>query len=903
MDADRWHRVHQVLDAALTRQPDEWAALLEETCGDDPELRQEVEALLARVDTAQRFLESPPAALAAALMAEEAEVSASHVGRRIGAYRLVKEIGRGGMARVFLAERADGQFEHQVALKLLRPGLDAEIDRERFRAERQILATLNHPNIARLLDGGVTDDSQPYLVLELVEGLPIDVFCNQSSLPLRERLELFLTVCKATQYAHGRLVVHRDLKPSNILVTADGSVKLLDFGLAKLLEPRAHAPLMTRTGQRWMTPEYAAPEQILGDPVTTLTDVYQLGMVLYQLLADRAPFAGRRAGIHQLEEAVLHEEPERPSSAAFRAGSDTWKSLRGDLDAIVLMAIRKEPERRYPSAEAMAGDITRFQDARPILARPNTLPYRLRNFMRRHRGGVVAATAVLLTLIGASVFSLQQMREAQKQRDAALLASHRADAQVEFQGALLSEVGDRPITMREVLDAARKVLELRSGDDPRLQTALLLQLAEAYSPLHDTRTRGDLLVRAESLAMSAAPDRLPEIRCLMADNLRLDGRYDEAWQMLDAAEGLRRRVAPDDPNIHVTCLAVLSYLASEAGSVRGRTREAVIAARRGLAIKDSLGETRDPTYLNLLSALAWGLQTEDRTREATAIQRRAISVMDSAGRQGSADYNVLRHNLGVTLFKLGETAEAERILHEVVQVAERMDPDGRVSWQPAIHYAEAALTKGDSRSALEHFDRVIAQAIRDTSLYWEGRGLFGAARAQIQLGRLAEARRAKVRLEQIISLHPQVKGTDDQVPDGRTLDGWLAMAEGDTAAAQASFMASLRANGYFEGERQQRLRPVVLLAGECALALGDPQESLKLARQALAIATIDSLSLHRSAAVGEALLLEARALQATGDRGGAREAARRALIALRSGAGAGHSRTREAQAVVAALGS
>ena len=902
MDADRWRRVQQVLDAALTRKPGEWPALLDETCSDDPELRQEVEALLARVDTAQRFLESPPAALAAALAAEEAAASAGHMGRRIGAYRLVEEIGRGGMARVFLAERADGQFEHRVALKLLRPGLDTEIDRERFRAERQILANLDHPNIARLLDGGVTDDGQPYLVLELVKGRPIDVFCNQAELSLRERLDLFLTVCEATRYAHGRLVVHRDLKPSNILVTEDGVVKLLDFGLAKLLEPRAPVPSMTRTGQRWMTPEYAAPEQIRGEPVTTLTDVYQLGMVLYRLLVGQAPFAGRRAGLHELEEAVLHEEPERPSSAAFRGGAVAWKSLRGDLDAIVLMAIRKEPERRYPSAEAMAADLRRFRDTRPILARPNTLPYRFRNFARRHRGGVVAGTAVVLTLIGASIFSLHQMREAQEQRDAALRASDRADAQVEFQGALLSEVGDRPITMREVLDSARKVLERRSGGDPRLQTALLLQLAEAYSTLHDTRSRENLLVRAESLALSAAPDRLPEVRCQMADNLRLDGRYDEAWRMLDAAEGLRRRVVPDDPDVEIACLAALSYLASEAGADRGRTAEGVTAARRALAIKDSLGQTRDLAYLNLLGALAWALHTEDRTRESATIFRRAIAVMDSAGRQGSADYMIQRHNLGVALWKLGEIAEAERILGEVVQAAERMDP-GRIPWQPAIHYAEAALTTGDSRSALEYFDRVVDQAVTDTSLYWEGRGLFGAARAQIQLGRLAEARRAKLRLEQIIAQHPQVKGTDDQVPDGQTLDGWLAMAEGDCAEARESFLASLRANGYFEGERQQRLRPVVLLAGECALALGDPQEALDLARQALEIAVMDSLSHGRSAAVGEALLLEARALQARGDVGAAGQAARRALAALQFGAGAGHARTREAQALVVALGS
>jgi serine/threonine-protein kinase len=317
MDSEYWRKVERVLDVALESDPSSWKSVLDDACGGDVALRAEAENLLSRYTSARSYLASPPVISAAALVAEAHEAAAGETveGRRIGAYRLVRQIGRGGMSRVYLAARADGAFEQQVALKVLRPGLDAEIDRNRFRAERQILATLDHPHIARLLDGGITDDGAPYLVLEHVDGQPIDAYCNEQSLDVAARLRLFVDVADATQHAHRRLVVHRDLKPSNIFVTRDGAVKLLDFGLAKLLEAdsRTDAPaLATHTANRWMTPEYAAPEQVRGESVTTLTDVYQLGAVLYQLLAGVPPFGHRLASVHELEERVLRHEPPRP---------------------------------------------------------------------------------------------------------------------------------------------------------------------------------------------------------------------------------------------------------------------------------------------------------------------------------------------------------------------------------------------------------------------------------------------------------------------------------------------------------------------------------------------------------------------------------------------------------------
>jgi tetratricopeptide (TPR) repeat protein len=494
------------------------------------------------------------------------------------------------------------------------------------------------------------------------------------------------------------------------------------------------------------------------------------------------------------------------------------------------------------------------------------------------------------------------MREAERQRDAAVLESRRADAQVAFQEVLLSEVGDRPVTMREILDAGRSVLERQSADDPSLRTSLLLQLADMYGSLHDTETRATLLGRAESLAVAgSAPELLPEVGCQTADNLRLEGRYEEAWRKLDESLDLLRATSPRDPQVEVACLLAHSHLASEAGSTGGRTEEAIPAARRGLAIRDSLGQTVDTTYAGLLSVLADGLQQAGEEREASGILRRAIALMDSVGRGGTIDRSILRHNLALSLVKIGEIDDAEAIFQEVLRIVQQADPSGWIAWQPLVHYAETALTQAHPDSALKYFQIIVTQAVRDTSLYWEGRGSFGTARALVQLGRLAEARRAKDRLEEIIALHPQVKRTDDQVPDGRTLDGWLALAEGDTAAAKSAFMASLRANGYFEGERRRQLRPVVLLVGECTLALGQEREALEWARQALAIAAVDSLAHARSAAVGEARLLEARALLESGDSNGARAAAHRAWSALRVGAGPQHPQTRAAETLVRSL--
>ena len=404
MDEPRLDHVIALFEQALSLPHEQRPEFVRQVSGDDPALRRELGSLLDADETAATYFDdlaervvSPAYAAAAGAPT----VSPRWEGRRVGAYRLVREIGRGGMSRVFLAERADGEFERQVAVKLLRPGFDSDIDVSRFRAERQILASLNHPNIARLLDGGVTDDALPYLVLEYIDGEPIDRYCQSRGLSTRQRLQHFLTIADAVEYAHRHSVVHRDIKPSNVLVTSDGTVKLLDFGVAKLLEQ--HAPgarPTTRTTHRWMTPDYAAPEQIRGKAITPRTDVYQLGAALYELLAGRTPFGHCGDTIHELERAILDQDPD-----------SLGRTLGGDLDAIVLKALRKNPDERYASAEEFADDVRRHLTGHPVHARRQTLGYRTRRFVYRNRFRLAAAAGIVTVLSTfATTASIEQAR-------------------------------------------------------------------------------------------------------------------------------------------------------------------------------------------------------------------------------------------------------------------------------------------------------------------------------------------------------------------------------------------------------------------------------------------------------------------------------------------------------------
>jgi serine/threonine-protein kinase len=715
-ESDRWQRLESILDAALDRDPSEWRAVLDETCGSDPELRGEVERLLGHLVSARGFLESPPAASAAALIAEARASARNDEGRRVGAYRLLRQIGRGGMARIFLAERADGEFEHQAAIKLLRPGFDSAIDQDRFRAERQILAALNHAHIARLLDGGVTDDGLPYLVLEHVAGQPIDRFCEEHELTVRQRLELFLTVVDATQFAHRNLVVHRDLKPSNIFVTAEGEVKLLDFGLAKLLEPGLSREFRStsQTGHRWMTPDYAAPEQIRGESVTTLTDVYQLGAVLYELLTGAVPFAGHKKSLHELEHSVLHDEPALPSSRESQ--------LHGDLDAIVMKALRKEPDERYASAQELGDDIRRHLSGHPVLARRQTAGYRARRFMRRHRLGFAAALAILILLSAYAVTVTVQRERVRSALAEAKLGALRAEQVTDFLLGLF-EASDRgqafadSVTARELLNRgiarageltgqpelhaqmldaigriamqlddntqAKVVLEqalsLRRGvlGDNHLDVAMTRSnLADALFDLRDLN--GSIALRRETLAIlrRTLGDKDPhtlKTLYMLATTLHTAGDYDAANPLLDE---WMAAVSTLPPEFSAERGEQLLFMGVNLG-YRGDLDRGVQVLREALAVQRAVYGERHVNTALALREIGGFLRTQGKLAEAEPLQRQAVDLMRSAYPNGHKDLTIALTFFGHTLARMSRFDEAEAVYREAIAVQRRVYGDDR----------------------------------------------------------------------------------------------------------------------------------------------------------------------------------------------------------------------------------
>jgi len=444
--SEAWHRIEEVFVAALEHESFERDKFLDEACANDEPLRAEVDSLLASHEQAGGFIEAPAVAFVHELLTdeltgsdEEAAVAPSLSGQRVGNYAIERELGRGGMGTVYLAHRADDQYKKLVAIKIVRRGMDTNDIVRRFRNERQILASLEHPNIARLLDGGTTGDGVPYIVMEYVEGVTITNYCDEQRLKTTERLQMFRIVCAAVQHAHQNLVVHRDLKPSNMLITADGTPKLLDFGIAKLLSPELSDDTSehTLTELRILTPDYASPEQVRGETLTTTSDIYSLGVVLYELLTGHRPYHLINHAPHELARVIGEQQPAKPSTAAasveiLTRGDDTkpqtaitpeavsrardtqpdklHRLLSGDLDNVILMAMRKEPARRYSSVGQFSEDIRRHLDGLPVIARTDTFQYRSQKFIQRNKLGVAAATLVVLTLIGGIVATAGQAR-------------------------------------------------------------------------------------------------------------------------------------------------------------------------------------------------------------------------------------------------------------------------------------------------------------------------------------------------------------------------------------------------------------------------------------------------------------------------------------------------------------
>lgn len=627
MTPEAWQRVRNVLERAIELDPAERAPFLDQACADDRELRHEVESLMESFERAgDTFLEGR--AIDAAGVEVEPEPPAA-AGQRIGSYQVVEEIGHGGMGVIYRAVRADDQFRKEVAIKVVRGSLTDELSTQRFLAERQILANLDHPNIARLLDGG-TVDGRPYVVMEYVQGVPIDQYCDSGKLTVRARLELFRTVCSAVAYAHQHLVIHRDIKPANILVTSGGDPKLVDFGIAKIVDAdQSEAGDPTVTMVRLMTPEYASPEQMRGEPISTATDVYSLGVVLYGLLSGARPYRTTGRTANEMARAVLEQEPERPSAAVTRAissgsevvslarGTSTEKlrrRLQGDLDNIVLKAIRKEPKRRYVSVEQLSEDIHRYLTGRPVVARPDTFSYRSGKFIRRNKAGVIAAAMVLVALLGGIAATMRQ---------AAIARAERARAEQRFYdvrqlaNSLLFEVHDAIATLpgstpaRKILvDRALQYLD-KLAKEAKGDLSLQRELAAAYEKVGDVQggfrtsnlgdTAGFISSYRKALAIREAVYQAdPENLVAQRELLRTHGRLSDALlgagdpsgslEQLRALLPIAARLADRDPknlrDRRNLARALLDY--GWKSSTNGDWRAGLEQCRKGVAILEQM---------------------------------------------------------------------------------------------------------------------------------------------------------------------------------------------------------------------------------------------------------------------------------------------------------------------------
>jgi eukaryotic-like serine/threonine-protein kinase len=743
---DRWEEVDRLFAAAQERPPAEREGFLRASCGDDADLLRLVRSLLTEADVAASF-GGPGSALLRSVWSEPAAAPRDEAplrpGERVGRYRVTGELGRGGMAVVYAAERDDGVYQQQVALKVLRPGIDADLLVGRFVHERQILARLAHPRIARLLDGGATADGRPYLVMERVDGTPITHYADAHRLAIRERLRLLLGVADAVRYAHQRLIVHRDLKPSNILVDGTGEVRLLDFGVAKLLGDvdEAQGPL-TRAVGRAHTPEYASPEQVRGEPATTASDVYQLGLLLYELLTGQRPFAGR--GV-QLETAITDGRVTRPSDVTVDGESATEsdppqarpapadvarargttpaalrRALRGDLDTIALKALRTEPDERYSSVEALAEDIRSHLAGRPIAARVPSVPYRVRKFAQRNRWLPPVAAVLTLALAGYVTTLALHARTLELERNEARAHAERAD---ELRGFMIDLFGaadpfaapepgrNRDITVVEALDVGTQRARLQLADRPLLLADMLSAVGGVYANLDERDAAISTLEEAITTRVAAGAaesvqhlDDLHDLAGVIGVHVGADSAITLQRRRLELERRLHGTV---HPRVGAALLALSAHMVTS-----GRFDEALEQRIEAIRILRAAGPAAAGDLADALALTADTYTVFDRIDEAEAAAREAVEI----GRRvlGTDHPNTAWHtvHLAQLLTNRERYDEAIDIYRDVLPILERsLGPEHYITLRSTNNYA-VTLTAGGDHVGAERVYRELLETRR-----------------------------------------------------------------------------------------------------------------------------------------------------------------------------------------------
>jgi eukaryotic-like serine/threonine-protein kinase len=919
-NADRWARVHPLLDEALELASSERDAWLDGVAKDQPDIAAELRALLAaHADSDAAGFLAGKAALPAAWARHADELP----GLQLGSYTLERRLGQGGMGSVWLARRNDGRFSSNVAVKLLNL---SHIDRaggERFQREGRILAQLAHPNIARLIDAGVTGAGQPYLTLEYVEGETIDAWCDDGSLDIAARIRLFLDLIAAVAHSHANLIVHRDIKPLNVLVAGDGTVKLLDFGIAKLLEGdalAASATELTRDGGRALTPAYAAPEQLRGEAITTATDVYALGVLLYELLGGVHPAGSAPMSATQLERSVIEVEPPRMSDAASAADGAAERArrrattpdklrrlLRGDLDNIVAKAIKKEPAERYGTVEALADDLRRYLDHQPVVARPDTFTYRLGKFTRRYRGavatGVLTAAAIVAGLVGTTFEAHQAARQAaraeqaahqaQHQRDRALRELTYAEAVDELLGFLLQESSGKPFGASQLLDRGEGLVERQFAHDPALRARLLTRLATLYGEAMEANTERRLLTKAQAAAATVDdPGLRASIECDLAERDGDDGAFDRAMPIFDRTIA-RVQADPDhDPAVLAGCLSRRAGV----NNLRGDAAGTLADAKAALALMTPPRPGQRIDVANVRTTVADAQSMLGQEALGAAEYERALAELDAMGRGGTLNAVTLYNNLGVRYSRGGQWLRAADVYRRGLAVASGVERDG--SSPPLVtNYAKLLVELGRPEEAKRLFEQAMAAA--DAREHARSTGVIAlmAAPAWCATDDLAGCARllatARQHLQSTLPPRHPTRGTLAME------EGELALGRGDVALARSRLREAIAMFDTAVAFNPNRLRTMTLLA-RADLAAGDSRAALADAHDAVAAARASLAGFPTSAWLGDALLTLGSIQRSGADPGAADASLREALVNLQATVGADAPATRETARLLAA---
>lgn len=727
MTAERWEQVLEIFStivekeeanptSSLTRR-----VLIEQLCADDTELRTEVESLLGSYN--QEYLEQPVGTIDQVTRILDHQMMQ---GQEIGAYRIIRQLGDGGMGAVYLAERGDHQFNKRVALKVVKRGMDSEEIIRRFRSEQHILASFNHPNIAQLFDAGIAPDGRPYFVMEFVDdAAPIDRYCDQHQLTIRQRLELFCTVCAAVQYAHQNLVVHRDLKAANILVGRDSGIKLLDFGIAKVLNERDQNTwlVQTRFEARVLTPDNAAPEQIRGEAITTATDIYALGVLLYQLLSGHRPYQVSGLNVAQVEQIICHRDPDNPSSviavtteqnlptvgivqvtpdrvaeARSTRPERLIRDLRGDLDTIVLKAMQKDPSRRYATVSQFAEDIQRWLQGMPILARPDSIGYRIKKFLGRHRMGATMASSVFVSLTAFSIATAKQSRRIQRQSQEITRQRDKAEQVATFLKEMF-QVSDpavnhgATVTAQELLEKGASRIESELGNQPQLLADLQFVIAEVFMNL-------GLFDRAQVMAERSLALRrrlfspphvlLAESLFLLAGVMRFNERYDESQRFYQESLVMQQRLFGKQ---HTAVAATLNEMGIIAG-YRGDVEQARALLEQSLAMRRLLHGEDHPNVARTLNNLALLLKRNGQPEAAEKLYQQALQLQRKLFGNDHPDVARTLNNLAGTLRALGQVEQAEVLDREALAIRQLIYKEHPETAQSLNNLASSLLRKG-----------------------------------------------------------------------------------------------------------------------------------------------------------------------------------------------------------------